>query len=97
MAWKGGASAPPFQDLPNYSPVWQPRSFDRDLRSVKEYREKVGYLHLGFILDASIGERLSREVGVRRTNLPRSKYFLIAASVSYEELLRLLFMGTQVT
>jgi hypothetical protein len=26
--------------------LWQPRFFDRALRSVKEYREKVQYIHL---------------------------------------------------
>jgi hypothetical protein len=26
--------------------LWQPRSFDRALRSVKEYYEKVEYIHL---------------------------------------------------
>jgi hypothetical protein len=26
--------------------LWQPRFFDRALRSVKEYSEKVGYIHL---------------------------------------------------
>ena len=30
---------------PRYQ-VWQPRFFDRALRSVMEYTEKVGYIHL---------------------------------------------------
>jgi len=35
--------------------LWQPRFFDRALRSVKEYREKVAYLHLNPVRAGLVG------------------------------------------
>ena len=49
--------------------LWQPRSFDRALRSAKEYNEKVEYLHLNPVR-AGLASRPKIGDGRVTTNTP---------------------------